>query len=85
MKIIYDDQGRLSEVIFAENDDQTKFWDAFNKANEEITNRCKILQEESTERCKILQEESTEKCRILQEENTKSIQIITKGYLGIMN
>jgi len=74
MQIKYDDQGRLSEVIFAENDDQTKFWDAFNKANEEITNRCKILQEENTERCKILQEE-----------NTKVMQFITKSYLGVMD
>ena len=54
MKIIYDDQGRLSEVIFAENDDQAKFWDAFNKANEEITNRCKILQEENTKAIQLI-------------------------------
>ena len=46
MKVIYDEKGRLSEVIFNDNDDQGKFWDSYNKTQEEFTERFKFAQTE---------------------------------------
>lgn len=53
MKVVYDEMGRLSEVTFNDNDDQEKFWDSFNKTQEEITERFKCSQTEYTKQVQL--------------------------------
>ena len=53
MKVIYDEKGRLSEVIFNDNDNQEKFWESYIKTQEEITERFKCSQTEYTKQVQL--------------------------------
>ena len=53
MKVIYDEKGRLSEVIFNDNDNQEKFWESYIKTQEEMRERFKCSQTEYTKQVQL--------------------------------
>ena len=50
MKIIYDEHNRVSEIIFAEGEDQKAFWEFMQNREKEITERSNAYNEACADR-----------------------------------
>ena len=67
MKITYDEHNRVSEIIFAEGEDQKAFWEFMQNCDKEITAR----EHELTERNKNYNEACKEMCIAREKEITE--------------
>ena len=87
MKIIYDEHNRVSEIIFAEGEDQKAFWDAYKAREKEITERCKTYNEKDVAIEKEITTRNTaiEKEITTRNKNFINIQFGYMGYNGLSN
>lgn len=89
MKVIYDEDGRISEVIFADGDNQEKLLEAFqiivDKRNAAIVKQSEIQAEQNVKQAEIQAKQNIKQSEIQAKQNVISAKLQALAVCGSAN